>query len=222
MLGFVFVLCSCVSQKPHFEKALESEVYTSVNILFYEGEITQGKNEVLFKLFNSNDNIGMLEINSEGGDVFASMELGNWIIANNLDVKIGALCASSCANYIFTAGNKKILQEHSLLLWHGSSFQEGISSLVNSGDEFANKWRSQEVEFFEKIGVEHRISICGLSQVPIGMTILHNLNIVNLKGYDYSLKDMRSFGIDNIVISGVNWLGTMNHSFKGVFRASYC
>jgi hypothetical protein len=128
--------------------------------LFYLGEITHAKNSLLVELYRSHQSINLLEISSPGGDVITGLELGNWVVDNNFDVKIDAICASSCANYVFTAGNKKILQEHSLLLWHGSSYQSDVDNLVNSGDSFANKWRRAEEVFFKKVGVNHLITTC--------------------------------------------------------------
>jgi hypothetical protein len=201
---------------------IEQQVFISDHKLFYLGDITQAKNSLLTELYSSDQSINLLEISSPGGDVIAGLELGNWVLDNNFDVRIGAICASSCANYVFPAGNNKILQEHSLLLWHGSSYQSDVDELVNSGDSFANKWRIAEEVYFKKVGVNHLITTCGLSQAPIGATILHNLNIINLKGFDYSIADLRKFGIDGLVLPEGDWLGTTRLSLKGVFRADYC
>lgn len=201
---------------------IEQQVFISENKLFYLGDITQAKNSLVTELYGSAQSINLLEISSPGGDVIAGLELGHWVLDNNLDVKIGAICASSCANYVFPAGNNKILQEHSLLLWHGSSYQSDVDDLVNSGDSFANKWRIAEEVYFKKVGVNHLITTCGLSQAPVGATILHYLNIINLKGFDYSIADLRKFGVNGLVLPENDWLGTTKFSLKGVFRADYC
>ena len=222
LFSLTLFLSSCTSKPTTQDITIEQQIYSSDNKLFYLGEITHAKNSLLAELYRSHQNINLLEINSPGGDVIAGLELGNWVLDNNLDVRIGAICASSCANYVFPAGNKKILQEHSLLLWHGSSYQSDVDELVNSGDSFTNKWRRTEEAFFKKVRIDHLITTCGLSQAPIGARILHNLNIINLKGFDYSITDLKKFGIDGLVLPEGNWLGTTKFSLKGVFRADYC
>ena len=166
------LLIACSSQSSQPQKLEHDEVRILGNTLFYDGEITADKNRLLFDL-NKDKIATSLEIDSVGGDVIAGIELGNWIVVHELDIKVGAICASSCANYVFPAGKNKILQENSVLLWHGSSYQPDVNQLVNSGDEFANSWRQAEDDFFNRVNINYQITICGFEQVPSFSSLLH-------------------------------------------------
>lgn len=222
MVVSLFILGSCAFNSAPTLHQEQNEVYLSDGRIIYLGEITHEKNEQVFSLFKSNDNVTLLEISSVGGDVLDGMELGSWIKDRNLDVQVGMVCASSCANYVFLAGNNKYLQEKSILVWHGSSYQPDIDILVKSGHEFTNRWREQEKAFFKRVGVNYQITTCGITQVPTGLSILHFLNITNIKGFDYSIEDMERFGVKGITFVDSNWLGSPNLDLQGVFRASYC
>ncbi|WP_345421066.1 hypothetical protein [Halioxenophilus aromaticivorans] len=141
---------------------------------------------------------------------------------NNLDVEIVNTCASSCANHVFPAGKRKILNSDAVLLWHGSSFQPDIDALVQSGDQFAQEWRETETTFWKRIGLSPNIATCGLSQAPAFGRLLHLLRITSLKGFDYSIKDMHRFGLTGVDVSGGQWSGTTSGKFRGAFRAKFC
>lgn len=218
LLCFTCLLSSCAFNPT----TSVNKVYLDNEKVVYIGEINRKRNEQLFSLFKSNSNVTLLEISSPGGDVLAGMELGIWIKEQNIDIKIGKLCASSCANYVFPAARNKYLQEGSIILWHGSSYQPSIDELVRSGHKFASKWREQEKDFFERIGVNYQVTTCGLTQVPKWLSTLSFLNIVNIKGFDYSIEDMERFGIMKVKAPNGKWLGTKDTDIGGMFRASYC
>ena len=71
-------------------------------------------------------------IGSGGGDVYAGLAIGYLIHEQQLDVEVLDVCASSCANYLFPAGRNKILNKHSIVIYHGNSLQ---SSFVNFVEE---------------------------------------------------------------------------------------
>ncbi|QJR15087.1 hypothetical protein [Usitatibacter palustris] len=72
-----------------------------------------------------------LVINSSGGDGAAGLKFGRWVWEHKLDVEVQGLCVSACANYVFPAGQKKIICPGSLVLWHGSMEQKDVRALVN-------------------------------------------------------------------------------------------
>ena len=47
--------------------------------------------------------------------------MGEWIYARGLDAVVEDYCFSACANYIFTAGRNKVIQDDSIVGWHGSN-----------------------------------------------------------------------------------------------------
>ena len=52
------------------------------------------------------------------------MLIGEWVFDHDIDVIVEELCFSSCANYIFTAGNNKTIEAEAIVGWHGSHHQD--------------------------------------------------------------------------------------------------
>ena len=66
--------------------------------LHYVGSITAAKNAALFEAYQTRiAGINWLIISSDGGEVNVSMELGDWVFENQLNVKVIERCFSSCA-----------------------------------------------------------------------------------------------------------------------------
>jgi ATP-dependent protease ClpP protease subunit len=73
--------------------------------------------------------IDTLVITSTGGDVNYGIKLGNDVFDRKLNVVVRDYCISSCANYIFLAGNKKSIENNSIIGFHGTSFS------IDGGEE---------------------------------------------------------------------------------------
>lgn len=73
-----------------------------------------------------------LIIKSKGGNGLAGILIGNFIYEEGLNVKVNRYCLSSCANYIFPAGNKKILSIDALVIFHGGFDQGNLLSKIVS------------------------------------------------------------------------------------------
>ncbi|SDB42178.1 hypothetical protein SAMN05660653_02008 [Desulfonatronum thiosulfatophilum] len=65
-----------------------------------------------------------LVIASGGGEINAGMRLGEWVFDNQADVVVEKMCMSSCANYVFTAGRRKIINANAIVGWHGNALQK--------------------------------------------------------------------------------------------------
>ncbi|MCV2403602.1 hypothetical protein OFY17_12035 [Marinomonas sp. C2222] len=58
-------------------------------------------------------------INSLGGDSYSSLLLAKWIHDHQIEVEVDQYCVGPCADYVFLAGSKKILNSKSRLFWTG-------------------------------------------------------------------------------------------------------
>ena len=174
--------------------------------LLYLGNISKKHNKALFKAFNNvSDKPNRLVVSSPGGDVKAGLELGRWIQQNNMDVEVLRLCASSCADYVLTAGNHKYLHKDSILLWHGSAWQQNWKvdeNLQESFNKYINAARKEESAFFASIKVDNLITVYGQLQKQQHP---ENFTDKQIQGYDYSLADMQRFGLTNIVLLDNEW-----------------
>lgn len=148
--------------------------------LVYSGDVTDDANQRLFALYDSlATKPTVLRIQSTGGVVEQGLDLGSWLHANKLDVKVTGYCLSSCANYVFTAGQRKIVGNGALIGFHG-----GISSAHFALDDASQAaydamtreqqavfWASvksgqqptleREQAFFDMIGVRQDITTYG-------------------------------------------------------------
>lgn len=171
----------------------------------YSGSISREQNQAFFARINGRD-IGRLIITSGGGEVEAGIELGRWVFQNKLTVIVSGYCFSSCANYVFTAGSKKIIQPGSLVAWHGNYhhllatglWRDEVSSRMKSANEnlkTATEMLSQQVsrlvslekDFFNLVGVNQYI--CWVGKMP-------PYNATNY--YSMSAADMSHFGVTHV------------------------
>ncbi|MDD9867852.1 MAG: hypothetical protein OXU73_00770 [Candidatus Campbellbacteria bacterium] len=135
-----------------------------------------------------NKRIKTLIINSDGGNTKHGKYMGHWVYDNEIDVRVRTLCFSSCANYIFPAGDNKYIEAGAQIGWHGNvlgqldgiSEEEAIRRFrevvrkqiveelkldnVNIEEELKKKVAEykqdlkNEVAFYKKIGVNSDVS----------------------------------------------------------------
>ena len=97
------------------------------------------------------ETVERIVVESEGGDVREALVLANWIVDRGLDVEVRKVCASSCANYLFAAGRRKIIEDGGIVIWHGSILQKSfrvrgddcerrINELQHAGGELADRY----------------------------------------------------------------------------------
>lgn len=191
------------------------QVYLSEGELNYVGYIDEGANQRLFALYDDlEDKPVTLAIRSRGGDVVPGMALGEWIRAHKLNVKVMEFCLSSCANYVFTAGARKIVSSNAMIGFHGglSSREFSIGGSRKREYEAMNATGKaafqaelrrerqpqldRETAFFNTIGVRHEITIYG-QQARFRKTVSD--------GWTFSKEGFSSFGVDRIEVINPPW-----------------
>jgi hypothetical protein len=75
---------------------------------------------------NEHASIRRIIVQSPGGEIRQAMVLGNWILDRGVDVEVTGFCVSSCANYLLTAGRRKIIDAGAIVIWHGSARQKNL------------------------------------------------------------------------------------------------
>ena len=88
-------------------------------VVHYDGPISAEHNRRFFERLAGRP-LQRLSITSSGGDVAAAIALGEWVFAQHLDVEVPDYCLSSCANYVFPAGRRKIIRAAAVVAWHGN------------------------------------------------------------------------------------------------------
>lgn len=89
----------------------------------YAGKISE-RNVERFLDATRGKQLATLVISSSGGEINAGMRMGSWVFDNGVDVIVEQMCMSSCANYLFTAGRRKIIKPGAIVAWHGNALQE--------------------------------------------------------------------------------------------------
>jgi len=169
------------------------------NQLHYEGYLEADANQRLYSHYaNAQIKPEVLVISSEGGSVTPGLDLGDWVYDKGLVVIVEGVCASSCANYVFTAARQKGLKKDSVLIWHGSSLQKDVDELYRQGDSNVVAWRQREVSFFKKIDVDHQITIYGLERYPFRVYLGSIMMANPIEGFDFSIEDMAKFGVTDV------------------------
>jgi hypothetical protein len=167
-------------------------VAVSGETLLIEGRITKKTARKVHDALAAHA-ISLVQLNSGGGDVDPSMDIGFEIFMNGLDVEVTGDCLSSCANYLFPAGKNKIISGPGVVGWHGNI--QHLVYLHESGERVMVEptYRSllasaqREAEFFAMIGVDP--FICWFGKIE-------PFNVRNF--YFLSVEDMARFGIHDV------------------------
>ena len=72
------------------------------------------------EIVGNEDEITTVRINSDFGLTNQAILIGYWIYDNGVDVIVDEVCISVCANYIFTAGKNKIIEDFAIVGWSDS------------------------------------------------------------------------------------------------------
>ena len=149
----------------------------------------------------------VLRVRSAGGDTAAGRRMGRLVRKHRLTVIVDEYCVSSCANYLFTAGIRRIIAESSVVVWHGNALQktgreldqcgrtvssldgspilpEEISERARDADGIAQR-RAEDLAFFKEVGVDDYIASAGQEPVFYG-------------NFTMTVSDMAKFGLVNV------------------------
>lgn len=144
----------------------------SKDTLSFKGNIESSELQKFKEVFNSG--IKKIIVDSGGGDAEVGLQIGQIIASGNVDVEVQGICVSSCANYIFTAGNRKILN-NGIVGFHGNmtamiqsiSKENLLAQMKSSGlseqdankiyDHYVNDVLPKEKHFYESLGVSQAL-----------------------------------------------------------------
>lgn len=206
-----------------------AQVFIDNGELNYFGQLSEEANRRAFALFEAQaKKPAILSIRSTGGPTGPGMELGRWVHARGLTVKVMEFCFSSCANYVFTAAPRKVVSNHAVVAYHG-----GLSSTsFELGDEQEAALRAMpedqraamrakfdqavramvapqqedERNFFAQIGVRQRITTLGQDPKIMGKAGEKAI------GWTYSLAGFARLGVEQIRVINPPWRPTFVNS----------
>jgi ATP-dependent protease ClpP protease subunit len=148
------------------------------NVLCIAGDIGPGLLEAVGEIlgyYKKSDNIAVI-INSSGGEVGESIKLGRLIEPFKTTVFAYQYCSSSCANYVFAAGDRRIVLPGALLMFHGGATLNSLETVAKevyeaygkAGQEGAEKnieqirkqitsMVKQQEEYMDELGIGKHI-----------------------------------------------------------------
>lgn len=178
---------------------IAADVYKNGRVINIKGEIKEGDAKK-FDLLTGKGGVESVSISSKGGDAEEAIEIGNLIKKLNLNVIVSKLCASSCANYIFTAANIKVVEANSFIIWHGSpstgcehTFPDTTGMAENELAAFnvlMNNVRNKSDSFFRGVKVSPILTCLSKD--------LYSELDENVKGFTMTSQAMRNFGVNNV------------------------
>lgn len=206
------------------------------NRIIYQGHLSAEANAQVFSLYEAaSRKPTVLSIRSPGGPIDVGLALGEWTHQQGMDVLVEEFCFSSCANYIFTAGARKILGRNAIVGFHGgaSSEQFNMSQVKATLAQFPAEQREKvradieqqlksyiasnkqrEMDFYNKIQVKQKITTLGQQGV---YQIYHK---TGFRGWYYSLDDMEKLGLKNIRVIGGDWNPERMEKRYKIFRVA--
>lgn len=221
--GSLTLLCVLASAGiAHAGAEPQTHTFIDNGELNYIGNLSQDANRRAFALYDAAViKPTVLSIRSKGGVTGVGIELGTWVHARKLTVKVMEYCFSSCANYVFTAAPHKVISNFAVIGYHGglssTSFdlddemQASLAALPAEQRQIAQKSiqetiqrglakdREAEAAFFARIGVAQRITTLGQEG---GAPASQGDNAV---GWTYSASGFAKLGVASIDIINPPW-----------------
>lgn len=136
-----------------------------------------------------------LVITSPGGFVAPALDMAEAIHARGLDVEVPEACMSSCANYVFPAGRRKVTGRPGTVGWHGNMahvlylHQNGHGHWPEPVIAEARGLARREAEFFRRAGVDG--FVCWFGKLPPYQAE---------DFYWLPVEDMERFGIRDVTV----------------------
>jgi hypothetical protein len=162
--------------------------------LVFEGRIDSAAAARFLQLLEE-PGVTRVVINSPGGLVSPALDMADAIHARGLVVEVPTACLSSCANYVFPAGRRKLLGRPDAVGWHGNMAhvlylqQGGQASWAPEPMAQARELARREAAFYGRIGVDGFVAWFG-KLAPYGVEDFYAL----------SPGDMARFGIRDVTV----------------------
>jgi hypothetical protein len=181
----------------------------------FTGEITHKSVDEFISKYDGLRDIKEIIIFSQGGEVGASIKLGQWVYKKNLDVVVRTMCYSGCANYVFVAGRKKILEPDAFVAWHGDVEQKDFRELARKYEEISSRKEKSKISKTDQLFLEtnknkyRTIKVLGRSQAELYSKLKLNSEFGRIgqepvnypsDGWILTKKAMAHFGILNVVV----------------------
>jgi hypothetical protein len=134
--------------------------------IVFDGRIDAGSAARFLQLLDQ-PGVDRVVLNSPGGLVAPALDMAQAIHARGLAVEVPATCLSSCANYVFPAGRRKLLGRPDAVGWHGNMAhvlwlqQTGQGGWSDEELAQARLLARREAAFYRELGVDGYVAWFG-------------------------------------------------------------
>jgi|GEM_PF-3227275 hypothetical protein len=142
------------------------------NVIDFQGPIHADSARAILALLTQG-RFDTLRIQSTDGDLFAARSLGQAVFEHQIHVVVSGPCVELCANYVFTAGRQRSIEERGFVLFRAhADFQncvaqiERLSALQRQAGDAAlsadeqrmlttgTRWLRLNTDYFSRMGVD--------------------------------------------------------------------
>ncbi len=206
----------------------QAKVKQDGDIIYYQGQLNQADNQRVEELLSYDTGlITRLVITSGGGNVDLGMDLAEIVRKNHLDVEVPKFCFSSCANYVFMAGDVKLLGKDAILGWHGDAASakwsdedirdmlkdtpeqnnpEAFTQLRAEYDQRVVTSHNREVALYQAWGIDHKLLTMGHAPGLVQQAREHGY-----RGWTFTLSSLKLLGVKGLDYT--DWQPKQNSSF---------
>jgi hypothetical protein len=107
----------------------------SLDTISFKGNIEADEVQKFQAVFS--DDIKKIIVDSGGGRTIVGLQIGQMLVGKNIEVEVNGTCMSSCANYIFAAGVKRIIN-NGIVGFYGN-LRAFVKSLLNM-EKYYSQW----------------------------------------------------------------------------------
>lgn len=214
LLSAVF-LSGCSSSPSGSSSA---EVHAEQDVLIIDGYISE-HTVASVQALAEQQRFSTIRVNSHGGEPLASLQLGGWVHREKLDIEVTGQCLQACANYLFTAAQQKTIHSGAIVAWSGGALEESwtqqysnywIPGVRHVVEQYMDRFLRREIRFFERIGVDQRITVFGYHK-------LAGCDTDTMEGFYYSIPTLLRLGVDNVHTPQTSWQEAFTH-----YGAQFC
>ncbi len=177
--------------------------------LKFEGHIDRGTYDKYLEAID--DEVTTMIINSPGGDSYDGVRIGLDMAKRNIDVIVDGVAGSSAANYLFTAGKRKIIcrgfvgfHGNAGALYDKKTFEASIRSSVTDRKQIDKVLKETVATAEATIKLEKELfAKLGISQKLFDITQLNAKGLSPEQNLDFefllpSIRTMARFGIHHV------------------------
>lgn len=193
-LGRLACVLVAVAATAHAQVPAAADVRRLGDAVVFEGRI-DGASAARFRDLLDEGGVRRLVVTSRGGLVKPALDMADAILQHRLDVEVPRTCLSSCANYLFPAGRRKLLGHPRAVGWHGNMahvlylHRTGQQSWSQPQMDEARQLARDEAALFRRLGVDG--FVCWFGKIaPYDVD----------EFYALSPEDMARFGIQDVAV----------------------